>query len=74
MARHQFSDTSGYIPTPNTRISQEEELFLEPLESDGHHSKQVHLASLSEKKRLWWQNAVINTLLILSWCVMSVLL
>lgn len=27
----------------------------------------VHLASLAEKKRLWWRNAVINALFIASW-------
>jgi hypothetical protein len=30
----------------------------------------VHLASLAEKKRLWWRNALINTLFIASWCVL----
>lgn len=27
----------------------------------------MHLASLAEKKRLWWRNAIINTLFIASW-------
>lgn len=27
----------------------------------------VHLASLTEKKRLWWRNAVINGAFIVSW-------
>jgi len=30
---------------------------------------QVHLASLAEKKRLWWRNALITGLFIASWCV-----
>lgn len=29
----------------------------------------VHLASVDEKKRLWWKNATINTLFIAAWCV-----
>jgi solute carrier family 35, member C2 len=33
-----------------------------PLMSDG-----VHLASLKEKKRVWWRNAIINMLFIASW-------
>jgi hypothetical protein len=31
--------------------------------------EQVHLASLAEKKRLWWRNAVVNAVFISSWCV-----
>lgn len=26
-----------------------------------------HLASVAEKKRIWWRNAIINTLFIASW-------
>jgi solute carrier family 35 protein C2 len=37
----------------------------EPQDQDEH----IHLASLVEKKRLWWRNAVINTIFISSWCV-----
>lgn len=37
----------------------------EPLDYDDH----IHLASLAEKKRLWWRNAFINTLFISSWYV-----
>jgi solute carrier family 35 protein C2 len=29
----------------------------------------THLASLAEKKRLWWRNATVNTLFIGSWYV-----
>jgi len=29
----------------------------------------IHLASLAEKKRLWWRNAFINTIFIASWWV-----
>jgi solute carrier family 35 protein C2 len=29
----------------------------------------VHLASLSDKKRLWWRTAAINGAYIASWCV-----
>jgi len=34
-----------------------------PLDSD------IHLASLDEKKRLWWRDAAINGLFIASWYV-----
>ena len=30
----------------------------------------VHLASVEEKKRMWWKNAFINMLFITSWYVM----
>ena len=36
-------------------------------ESNEHVHIHVHLASLAEKKRLWWKNAVINTCFISSW-------
>lgn len=66
MAQHHYSDHQGY--TSDTSPSQEEEHFLEPeLTAEG---LQLHLATLGEKKRLWWRNAVINTLFILSWCVL----
>ena len=29
----------------------------------------IHLASLAEKKRLWWRNAIVNMVFIASWCV-----
>ena len=29
----------------------------------------LHYASIAEKKRLWWRNAIINALFIASWCV-----
>ncbi|KXN90131.1 hypothetical protein AN958_04621 [Leucoagaricus sp. SymC.cos] len=59
---------------PNTRTSQEEDLFLGPVESDGHHAEDIHLATLGEKKRLWWRNAVINTVYILSWFFFATIL
>ena len=38
---------------------------LAGVDEDDH----VHLASLAEKKRLWWRNAVINLAFIASWRV-----
>lgn len=29
----------------------------------------VHFATIEEKKRLWFRDAIINTLFIASWCV-----
>ncbi|KAI0769625.1 TPT-domain-containing protein [Trametes elegans] len=34
----------------------------------------VHLASLAEKKRLWWRNAFINSLFIASWFLFATLI
>ncbi|GBE81470.1 Uncharacterized transporter [Sparassis crispa] len=34
----------------------------------------VHLASLAEKRRLWWRNALINTFFIASWFVFATVL
>jgi hypothetical protein len=34
-------------------------------------SEEIHLATIQEKKRLWWKNSVINVLFMLSWCVLS---
>jgi hypothetical protein len=31
----------------------------------------VHFATLEEKKRIWFRDAVINTLFIASWCVLD---
>lgn len=35
------------------------------------YDAEVHLASLAEKKRLWWRNAFINASFIASWFVMQ---
>jgi len=32
-----------------------------------HDTRAVHYATEEEKKRLWWRNAVINSLFIASW-------
>ncbi|KAJ7078842.1 triose-phosphate transporter family-domain-containing protein [Mycena belliarum] len=37
-------------------------------------TEQVHLASLAEKKRLWWRNAAVNTIFIASWFFFSTIL
>lgn len=34
---------------------------------EGDEHDHIHLASLAEKKRLWWRNAVINAVFIASW-------
>jgi len=59
--------------TSNISRSDTQEEQLELLESESsYHSQGLHYASLSEKKRLWWRNAALNTFFILSWCVVSV--
>jgi hypothetical protein len=44
-----------------------------PVESnfgeDGHGASNVHIASLAEKKRIWWRTAIINACFIASWYV-----
>ncbi|KZT08442.1 TPT-domain-containing protein [Laetiporus sulphureus 93-53] len=42
--------------------------------ADYEDDSQVHLASLVEKKRLWWRNAVINTAFIASWFLFATVL
>ncbi|THH18176.1 hypothetical protein EW146_g2767 [Bondarzewia mesenterica] len=41
---------------------------LSPLRSE------LHLASIQEKKRLWWRNAVINTFFIASWFTFAIVI
>lgn len=42
--------------------------LLSEYELEGRGTE-VHVASISEKKRLWWRNASINCLFITSWRV-----
>lgn len=39
----------------------------------GEFGSSVHLATLKEKKRRWWRNALINIAFISSWCVSTLL-
>jgi hypothetical protein len=44
--------------------------FFSPNHEDSLNTlPETHLASVVEKKRLWWRNAVINLLFIASWYV-----
>lgn len=49
-----------------------------PVESnfgeDGHSASSVHIASLAEKKRIWWRTAIINACFIASWFVFATVL
>ena len=57
------------VSTTHHQVDHEERLLRgsrSPFEHDG-----IHLASLTEKKRLWWRNAFINTVFIASWYVLS---
>jgi solute carrier family 35 protein C2 len=51
-------DSTAYIT--RTSLSDDGEAGLDELED-------LHLASISEKKRLWWKNATINAAFISSW-------
>ena len=41
------------------------------VEDDSHED--IHLATVEEKKRRWWRNALINVLFIASWYVVLAL-
>ncbi|KAH9941023.1 TPT-domain-containing protein [Amylocystis lapponica] len=43
------------------------ETSIENGDIDHDYDSQVHLASVTEKKRLWWRNALINAFFIASW-------
>ncbi|KAJ8521166.1 hypothetical protein ONZ45_g2083 [Pleurotus djamor] len=51
-------------PRPSTR-QPEYGADAYDLNEDGHLD--VHLASIAEKKKLWWKNAIINSAFIASW-------
>ncbi|KAJ7072553.1 TPT-domain-containing protein [Mycena amicta] len=51
-----------------------DESLAHPTEMNGIGSESVHLATLTEKKRLWWRNAIINGCFIASWFLFSTLL
>jgi len=62
----------------------QDEYLLEPISHTTSHDDDAavyhdagavtHLASVAEKKRLWWRNAVINTLFIASWFFFATIL
>ncbi|CDO69259.1 hypothetical protein BN946_scf185042.g161 [Trametes cinnabarina] len=47
---------------------------LEEQFSPNAYNHAVHLASMAEKKRLWWRNALINALFIASWFFFATLI
>lgn len=50
-------------PLEGSRSSYENDIPL------GMANEGIHFASIAEKRRLWWRNAIINTLFIASWYV-----
>ena len=56
---------SDYVRDDPTLYSARERL-LDGVEL-ADHPLEIHLASVVEKKRLWWKNAVINSFFIGSW-------
>lgn len=56
-----YQSLAGVLP-------EEEEVNL------GDDELNVHVASLAEKKRLWWRNALINMSFIAAWYALSLLL
>ncbi|KAI0365666.1 TPT-domain-containing protein [Pilatotrama ljubarskyi] len=59
---------NGYVHLSSLRRS----LDGEP--DPDSYDRAVHLASLAEKKRLWWRNALINSLFIASWFLFATLI
>lgn len=53
---------------PDERITQPSHQLLSDYD-ETCHDPNIHLASVAEKKRLWWRNAVVNASFIASWCV-----
>lgn len=54
---------------------EDRESYDPPLRSEAfHHTQAIHYATEAEKKRLWWRNAVINTLFIASWYLFATVL
>ena len=65
MAKHTPEDTYRSLPTDTIDRPPD---YDDVVDSDDFQSD-VHLASIEEKKRRWWRNAIINMLFIASWCV-----
>ncbi|KAF9564763.1 triose phosphate transporter, partial [Agrocybe pediades] len=61
---HVDDSEQSLVEPLRARLSYDDEAPLSSARSAG-----VHIASVEEKKRLWWRNAVINTLFMLSWYV-----
>ena len=58
------------VMAPADGVAQvDEELEAEVALLNGHADAEVHLASVAERKRLWWRNALINGSAILAWYV-----
>lgn len=51
-----------------TPVDEGAESYDPTLDNEPSHDTQgVHYATEAEKKRLWWKNAVVNSLFIASW-------
>jgi len=64
---HVDDSEQSLVEPLRSRRSYEDEVLLYSSRIEG-----VHIASVEEKKRLWWKNAVINTLFMLSWYVSEI--
>jgi hypothetical protein len=53
-------------PDQQPHIADEDEIY-DVVRNGGD----VHLATVAEKKRLWWRTILINTLFVGSWCVQA---
>ncbi|OSD03913.1 TPT-domain-containing protein [Trametes coccinea BRFM310] len=67
------------MPSPQQPASSSPGLNVRRHSVEAHSSPNgfdhaVHLASLAEKKRLWWTNALINSLFIASWFFFATLI
>jgi solute carrier family 35 protein C2 len=56
------------LDEPLTRSSTSQQSYVYDVDDIPYSTREdSHLASIAEKKRLWWRNATINTLFIGSW-------
>ncbi|KAI8992861.1 TPT-domain-containing protein [Trametes punicea] len=65
--------SSEELSTSSTHLNPRQRSVEDPLSPNGD-AHAIHIASLAEKKRLWWRNAVINSLFIASWFLFATLI
>lgn len=58
-------ESHDYAPTRESHSVEVYPADEYDLDHAGHLN--VHLASIAEKKKLWWKNAIINSAFIASW-------
>lgn len=67
MAQHLPQDDYDTQPP---HLAEQPPNYDDVVDTDDVH-EDIHLASVEEKKRRWWRNALINMMFIASWCVVT---